>query len=805
MGDGEDTFAKQEIQAGYVTSGRDVLAKQQQQMASQQQSGTRRRVGGGGPSGTGKASASPVFPPPCYDEPTKPERSVNTNATFSVSTGVTRSVSAGFSSVTAGGASSVGSSSSTGIGSAKLTRSLSASASTPSAAEKLSKQQEQLRRLHPQNKASTSNTISKKNGGPINESTSLSSGTSPGTTAASVVAGGTSTSSASSHSIPPFQSTHTPLTSLTPLKRSSSTSSSNTKDKSSIAGKNNSIVSKSIPGIMSNASQSTATSIRPSNDINNVQLPPNLPVPQGLTPSAQAALLEQRRESLAAAAKQQEERLLAMRKNGNNKNLAPGFISNDINIESNNYIGGSILVGGISSKSNSGTVIGSSNKGVSSGLSSAESNNPTVLGSNFGGGGSGLSLPGISVNKDGFSSSLTLGSGGSSRLKQSDDDINTGSNTSNASRLIGGKNSNFYNFNGATQRQQNLQISPFSGQERWIENENSLSSTYSGGSLFGNSPYLGRAGIWGNEGQNVVGSGQSSLTSNALSQNSHPYAGFPPGSSSIGPNRSNGLHEQSNKDQIGRQTIGGGNILGNNPFAGETGSSTLASMLGINLPTGSGSLRESNLSIGSNALAAAHNRNSTSFSSLRSGHYTGHGTTNHESLWDKSQKQIPEGSGFHNPGNYRSRTNSTSSQGAIGTNSNRNELNNGVVGGMTISGGVGPVGGYRSHLNSNGSESSDIALLQSLLPGVHITSGNAHQPAASMSNMSAAPVGWNAPNTGPTITQNNVIGRHVSSNNDELSSGNYNEKADSWGNVSSLYGSNANVQQQNMSTRSSIW
>lgn len=76
MGDQEDTFTKQEIQAGYVTSGRDVLARQQQIMAQQaaaafgNSTGTgRKKVGGGGPSGTGKASSNPVFPPPSFDEP----------------------------------------------------------------------------------------------------------------------------------------------------------------------------------------------------------------------------------------------------------------------------------------------------------------------------------------------------------------------------------------------------------------------------------------------------------------------------------------------------------------------------------------------------------------------------------------------------------------------------------------------------------------------------------------------------------------------------------------------------------------
>lgn len=78
MGEKEDTFTKQEIQAGYVTSGRDVLARQKQIMAQQAAAhfggvGAKTRVGGGGPSGTGRESKSPIFPPPSFDElPKKP-------------------------------------------------------------------------------------------------------------------------------------------------------------------------------------------------------------------------------------------------------------------------------------------------------------------------------------------------------------------------------------------------------------------------------------------------------------------------------------------------------------------------------------------------------------------------------------------------------------------------------------------------------------------------------------------------------------------------------------------------------------
>jgi hypothetical protein len=79
MGAEEDTFTKQEIQAGYVTSGRDVLARQQQILAEQlllagagASGTTRSKSGGGGPSGTGKHASHPIFPPSVYDEPARP-------------------------------------------------------------------------------------------------------------------------------------------------------------------------------------------------------------------------------------------------------------------------------------------------------------------------------------------------------------------------------------------------------------------------------------------------------------------------------------------------------------------------------------------------------------------------------------------------------------------------------------------------------------------------------------------------------------------------------------------------------------
>jgi len=569
-----------------------------------------------------------------------------------------------------------------------------------------------------------------------------------------------------------------------------------------------------------------------------VQLPPNLPVPQGLTPSAQAALLEQRRESLAAAAKQQEERLLAMRNNnGNNKNLAPGYNNrnNELNTDTN-FIGGSVLMGGINGN-NSGTVIGSSsNKSVMSGLTPSESNSMGVGVSNFSGGS--LSLSSIGVGKSGFNSALSIGAGGGSRLRQMGDDMKTDNNTGHVigsgSRLMNGKNNgNFFNVdNNSSQRQPNAQTTtgPFRGQERW--NDNNESSGLSSGSfagagsssLFGNSPFnMTRGGIWANEVSNVVGSSSSSLSTSPAPP-PIGYHGFPSSSSSatgmspVGTNRSTGIHDKTNNQFGGSRStiVGGGNLLGKNPFAGDTGSSTLASMLGIDLPTGSGSLRESNLSVGPNGLSRGHNpiTNTLGGNISNSSYTTGHGMHTQDSLWDNSQKQMSDSSNYLHSNNYRVSGSipTSGSQGAIGSSPSRKHMNNGHVGGLPIGGtAVGPVGGYRSNLSNNGSNTSDIALLQSLLPGVHITSGNAHQPAAPMSNASTNQVEWNrsSSNVSTSNPQNNVIGRRLSTNNEEQqstsTSGNANNNGNTWGGVSGLYGGNSNVPHQNMSARSSIW
>jgi hypothetical protein len=212
MGDIEDTFTKQEIQAGYVTSGRDVLARQQQivQQALSAASGAagtapRRRIGGGGPSGTGKAASSPVFPPPTFDEPARvspappvppppvapPVRSVTTGALLQMV-----SASNPAPAVPAG---TLARATSTGVA-----MPLIASGTVLATAPKSSVV------------ASISQVTRNSGSGPPPTGFATANLAPPGATAASVVAG---MHSVSGHSEPP--SLHTTLTPLTPLKRTS--------------------------------------------------------------------------------------------------------------------------------------------------------------------------------------------------------------------------------------------------------------------------------------------------------------------------------------------------------------------------------------------------------------------------------------------------------------------------------------------------------------------------------------------------------------------------------------------------------
>ena len=226
MGHIEDTFTKQEIQAGYVTSGRDVLARQQQivQQALSAASGAagstpRRRTGGGGPSGTGKASSNPVFPPPSYDEPAKTSSAsfVPTPATITrtstSSSASAATVGSGFPSIAAATSASNAASSTTMNAASRVSSTGSTASGNVGNAGTLPTSSKGIvasMALSQTNRKTMSSHLNNSNSGSI----SLAP---VGATAASVVAG---VHSVSSHAEPPAP--HTTLTPLTPLKRSGS-------------------------------------------------------------------------------------------------------------------------------------------------------------------------------------------------------------------------------------------------------------------------------------------------------------------------------------------------------------------------------------------------------------------------------------------------------------------------------------------------------------------------------------------------------------------------------------------------------
>lgn len=211
MGDIEDTFTKQEIQAGYVTSGRDVEARQQQIVQQQLsvQSGAagsapRRRTGGGGPSGTGRASSNPVFPPPSFDEPARASTANLVPAPPASLSGQPRSVSAatpsaGFPSISVASAAAA----STGPTPAAMNRASTTGAVPVSTASNRSS-------------AAQKGSIAPAVPAASRKSFAGSAGGAPTATAASVVAGVHSINGNTETPAP-----HTTLTPLTPLKRSS--------------------------------------------------------------------------------------------------------------------------------------------------------------------------------------------------------------------------------------------------------------------------------------------------------------------------------------------------------------------------------------------------------------------------------------------------------------------------------------------------------------------------------------------------------------------------------------------------------
>jgi hypothetical protein len=192
----------------------------------------------------------------------------------------------------------------------------------------------------------------------------------------------------------------------------------------------------------------------------------------------------------------------------------------------------------------------------------------------------------------------------------------------------------------------------------------------------------------------------------------------------------------ASSDVIGGGVIGGAPIGGS--FGGtiggqSNGSSALASMLGINLPTGSGSLRESS------------------------------------SLFDNvGPPSAPYG--------YNNGFSGGFAPGVIGGGPKLNLATPGPIGGSTIGGGVIGGGGGRIHsgvsvpfnnmqpssIGGGGGNNNDIALLQTLLPGVHITSGGGQQPVAPGGFGSVGPAGNWGSNSMPSQTA--VGGNLVGSN-----------------------------------------
>jgi RNA recognition motif-containing protein len=624
MGDTEDTFTKQEIQAGYVTSGRDVLARQQQQLAAQQNSSgtTRRRVGGGGPSGSGRVPNNSVFPAPCFDEPAKVERS-----SFSGSASRQNSIGAASSSGFVSAASAV---------SAPPPKQRSNSFTLPSstAADKVS-------RGHSQPVGGRIQQAVK----PAAKKTSDgNSNTSSATTAASVVAGGTAPVP---HPSPAPQPVST-LTALTPLKRSNS-----------------------LPAPSKDKSQApVVAAVKPKS---NNPTPVPSPTPPDMSSGNAFANKEQYRilTHETNLARQREVLVGPGSASGSNtpvaaigsqkrENVAPGSGSGGFEVpKAGGYIGGSVLMGGPSPKA-----VGPSNVSFSP-----------------------VGLPGLSVGGMGGGLGMNPGLiGGHIGSKQDD-------------RLIGLNNGNHLFQEGRPPEQD-----PFLAKDKWGDQESLASSSFGGG-LFGNQSFgLGGSGAGGGGGGGIWGDTPSHAhppgTISSLS-NANTFLGFnntndqrrntgslPP------PGRAIGEHHYP---QQVPGTIGGGPILNKNPFSSrndECGSSALASMLGITLPTGSESLREQKANQFATNNTIPQNNYSFNPNTLQNPPSSSPATT----LWQCSPS-------LRNTG--------TIGSPPIGTPTQQRPQ--GVIGAAAP---------------RPAQQNSDIALLQSLLPGVHITSGNAHQPAA---------------------------------------------------------------------------
>mmetsp|Transcript_57306 Transcript_57306/g.170881 ORF Transcript_57306/g.170881 Transcript_57306/m.170881 type:complete len:1034 (-) Transcript_57306:405-3506(-) len=698
MGDAEDTFTKQEIQAGYVTSGRDVLARQQQQIAASSCGCSRRRVGGGGPSGTGKVPSNPVFPPPTYDEPPKPPGSgglvVNISSATSAHAAGSRSMSVastGFSTVAAGGQTAAS------VAAGKIARSISLGSSQPTAGiSSISSTPAVVTGLPPASAGKNSSKVPKSFG-----AAAQALGPAPAT-AASVVAGLASASSTNNAVQPPA---HTTLTPLGSLKRGSSMPISVKASSVSVLGGNKSTVVSLSSGTNSLAGSDGG------------------PDGKGFTPAEHAAFLEQKKEAAALASRQHREmsKLSSLRSGGGTvssagreqqsgtssssstpslasvggppvpamKHAAPGKET----VSSSGVIGGTVI-GSISSKTGAGavgSVVGQGISGLTS-LGAVGSDSSAKSGIIIGG----AKAPSLNFGSIGNASS----NGGSSLLG--------GQPLGGGVRSIGGavKDGQCSNIGGSVLAPQSSTGQNLAGgtSDKW----GNVPDRQDNG-LFGNNSSfgIGGTGIWGSDGPGrPSGAGVPPLgnpgTVGSVIQPGNPIGGNIRGGEIVG-----GRVVSQTVSAVVGGAVGGSSLFGNNAFAGSSGhnagSSALASMLGIELPSGSGSLREA--------------------------------PSPSPSLWGSSPNQPPVGS-LSNPG---------APPNPIGPGA---KPGGGLVighrPGHPSSAGV-PIGGFGSNSSGAattvGSNNNDIALLQSLLPGVRITSGNAHQPAAPISSGNSNVIG----------------------------------------------------------------
>lgn len=854
MGESDDTFTKQEIQAGYVTSGRDDLARQQQiaaatAAAAAQNSGngqTRRRVGGGGPSGTGKVPSNSILPAPCYEEPDR--SSAKVQRAVSVGASSTTSSSAIFSStssdpplshaaaVVSGLAShksavsrsvTIPPSTSQAISISSSNSTTSGSGKTPavslSTSEKLTRQQEQLRRMHPQNQASVSGRKGSI-GASVAQNVALQLSSAPssitGTTAASVVAG---TAASGPTNMPLNQSAPlTTLTPLTPLKRATSVPVSASKIVSAQS-------SQRAPGKVTGKRGSTTVGV-------------------GSDPYTNAAIEKNIYHDEGAKAV---------------RHLSVGSVSNNhqpSHAGSPSHacspsVGGPVGASSINSRP-------SSPIGLSRSSSSPSASTSGSLGTGFIGGPvlTTKTSP-IGHNFQNNINTRAIGSGASSNnfLFPNSFGSTVGGGSSAFGSIGSGPapSSMLGHINGHTNRSRNGQWSNQVGNvvkprseahgssEGWGTNnsiEAHKSSSFGSSGLFTGSGAFGLSGggIWGT---NEANNANSSSASSTLRGSHNGPASFSTtdGRRGDGFQGCLGINDANNANTVSQNNNGGfpcvgdsndPNSLNRNPFS--SNSSALASILGIDLPTGPASLREQ-----SSVPNTPHQHitsQSTPAPCIPTSSYSSVGIpiagpgvsgSNNGSLWSRTNG-VSQGVGGQvtstaqltsNPFNQHQGGNllrSSNLQSAVvgSVNHNKHHPNsglinsNGVVVGAPVGGVVIGGAGVRANNVSGPTGNSDIALLQSLLPGVHITSGNAHQPASAQQTQHLQ--GFSSGGTGDSWgTQQNLVdisqGRNVNNNNNSTSQAS--SVGDTWGGNSSLYGSGASggLPRQGMSNQSSIW